>query len=224
MSDQYPIGGVALRPSRPADQRSGKGACYFSLFDAASAPLICSWVRTEQELTWLAPGTAPPLTPEKVLAWAKPGDRRLTYWEPGQSGPTAYAELNNMTGRPDQMWIGHFLVDPAHRGRYCGTQFAQALLAYAFLKYGARDVLLVVFPDNTAAIRCYQRAGMSAMGYERKHFEATGKEHIFLRMGMSAGCYRQMARAGSAPANALLLQRAGLTIQRSLSAPMVDGR
>jgi RimJ/RimL family protein N-acetyltransferase len=180
---------------------------YLTLFAAAHAPLITTWVQTEQELTWLAPGTEPHLTPEKVTAWGKPGGRRFLFWKAGLPDPLGYAELNNMTERPDQMWIGHFLVSPAHRGNHYGTRFAQTLLTLAFSRLSARDVLLVVFPDNAAAIRCYQRAGMAPMGHERKFFEATGRHHVFLRMGISAVRYHALVAANQLPSDPLPLYR-----------------
>jgi RimJ/RimL family protein N-acetyltransferase len=185
----------------------GTDNLYFSLFSPSFAPLIVPWVQTEQELTWLAPGTAPPLTAEKVVAWGKPGDRRFLFWKAGVPAPLGYAELNNMLERPDQMWIGHFLMDPAHRGHHYGTRFAQSLLALAFSKLSARDVLLVVFPNNVPAIRCYQRAGMTPMGHERKLFEATRKEHVFLRMGINTTHYRSLVAANQLPADPFPLCR-----------------
>jgi RimJ/RimL family protein N-acetyltransferase len=180
---------------------------YFSLFNPNFAPLMVPWVQTEQELTWLAPGTAPPLTADKVVAWGKPGDRRFLLWKAGLAAPLGYAELNNMPERPNQMWVGHFLVDPAHRGHQYGTRFAQSLLALAFSVLSARDVLLVVFPNNVPAIRCYQRAGMTPMGHERKLFEATGKEHVFLRMGISMTHYITLVAAKQLPADPFPLCR-----------------
>jgi RimJ/RimL family protein N-acetyltransferase len=182
-----------------------------SLFRQPVAPLIVSWVRNDQELTWLAPGTPPPLTAEKVIAWGKTRDRRFMLSSEGRIDPLAYGELNHMPERPDQMWIGHFLVDPAYRGRAYGRLFAQALLALAFAKLSARDVSLVVFPDNTAAVRCYHNAGMVLLGEERKHFPTTGREHLFLRMGITASQYWQLVAQGLLSAEALPLRQAGAT-------------
>ncbi len=93
------------------------------------------------------------------------------------------------------MWIGHFLLDPTYRGQSYGIRFAEALLATAFLEYNVSDVLLVVFPDNIPAVRCYQRVGMEIKGTERKFFKATGREHLFLRMAINLNHYRQLAAA-----------------------------
>ncbi|HVP09849.1 MAG TPA: GNAT family protein [Phycisphaerae bacterium] len=196
---------LADAPVAHAGQPGEKEMLYLSHFDVNYAPLIAPWVQTERELTWLAPGTAPPLTTEKVIAWGKPGGRRFLFWKAGSPAPIGYAELNNMSERPDQMWIGHFLVDPVHRGHRHGTRLAQTLVAMAFSRLAARDVLLVVFPDNAAAIRCYHRAGMTPMGHERKFFEATGRQHVFLRMGIGATRFRALVAAGQLPADPLPL-------------------
>ncbi|MFH1419607.1 MAG: GNAT family protein [Planctomycetota bacterium] len=164
-------------------------------FDPLYAPHVAAWVRTEEELTRLAPGTRWPLTAKKVLAWGRRDSRRFLLARTDLREPFAYAELNYMPGCPDQMWIGHFLLEPTYRGRSYSIRFADALLATAFLEYTVSDVLLVVFPDNTPAIRCYQRVGMEIMGTERKFFKATEREHLFLRMGISLNRYRSLVAA-----------------------------
>lgn len=172
---------------------------YLSAFDPLYAPLVASWVPNDQQATWLAPGTPPPLTAQKVLAWAKPTGRRYLLWEEAADQPIGYAELNDMPNTPGQMWIGHFLVDPMQRRRGCGRRFAQALMTIAFLENAATDVLLVVFPENEAAIRCYRRAGLNAVGYESEFFQATGHRHRFLRMGISVNRFRSLLAAGQIP-------------------------
>ncbi len=104
-----------------------------------------------------------------------------------------------MPNRAGQMWIGHFIISPAHRGRLVGTRFAQSLLACAFSTHSAADVLLVVFPENTTAIRCYQRVGMIELGHERKFFRSTGREHAFRRMGINISRFRNLVAAGQLP-------------------------
>ncbi|MCG8408094.1 MAG: GNAT family N-acetyltransferase [Phycisphaerales bacterium] len=158
-------------------------------FDALYAPLIASWVRSEEELTWLAPGTAPPLSASKVIAWGNNVGYRFLFWSTdptsdrqGLDGPIGYAELNRMPKRSNQMWIGHFVLDPDCRGRGHGQRFVQALLRHAFQVLTASDVLLVVFPENKTAIRCYEKCGMIITGRERKYFKNTHCTHHFYRM------------------------------------------
>jgi hypothetical protein len=80
-----------------------------------------------------------------------------------------------------------------------GFWFAKALLAAAFVRYAATDVLLVVFPDNLGAIRCYERAGMAVIGREEKYFETTHQRYLFLRMGIKRARYLELAAAGRLP-------------------------
>jgi RimJ/RimL family protein N-acetyltransferase len=165
---------------------------FLTTFSDAYAECVTSWVRGKQELVWLAPGTAWPLTADKVKEWGQERNRRFLLWTEDVSSPVGYAELNEMPGRTEQMWIGHFIVDPDQRGTGLGTSFARELVARAFLDHAASDVLLVVFPDNAGAIRCYERAGMKSLGRERKYFKATLCEHIVVRMGISAGRFKRL--------------------------------
>jgi RimJ/RimL family protein N-acetyltransferase len=190
---------VARRAPVRARQGGGERSCFLTPFDALYAREVASWVRSDRELIWLAPSTPGPLTVQKVLAWGKNRDHCFLFWNGLQDVPIAYAELNKMSERPQTMWIGHFVLDPAHRGRSYGTQFARAMLASAFLACAATDVLLVVFPDNVAAIRCYERAGMAVVGRERKYFETIGEEYGFLRMGMHRARFCRLVAANQMP-------------------------
>ncbi len=170
--------------------------CYLSPFSSSYAPLVASWIHTSQELIWLAPGTPPPVTAEKVAAWGPHRRNRFLFWTTGSQRPCGYAELNEIPGQPTQLWIGHFIIDPGRRGQSLGSRFAQALLARAFVEYGAKEVVLVVFPDNKRAIDCYERSGMQLVGQERKYFKSTGAEHLFLRMAISRSRFHRLASAG----------------------------
>ena len=183
---------IAPTPSAERPDSDSSETAFLTTFDDAYAQCVTSWVRGQQELLWLAPGTVWPLTADKVMAWGQERRRRFLLWVEDAQRPVGYAELNEMVGRPDQMWIGHFIVDPAQRGTGFGTRFAKELVARAFLDHAASEVLLVVFPDNAGAIRCYERAGMKSMGRERKYFKATACEHYVVRMGISEGRFRRL--------------------------------
>jgi len=182
-------GGGASGPSSVA-------SCCISNFDNLYAAGIASWVRGERELTWLAPGTVPPLTAAKVAAWAGRAGERLLFWKRQSVDPVGYAELNLMPSDSDQWWIGHCVIDPATRGQGYGQRFVQALLWRAFEVLEAGEVVLVVFPDNPAAIRCYRQNGMTITGREQKHFKTTRRRHEFLRMGIERRRFRGLLAAG----------------------------
>lgn len=202
LSSLRPARGATAPPEARAVPRRDLGPCLTQFADDR-ASLVASWVISDLELLWLAPGTLPPLTPEKVLAWTAERRQRVMLCDGRDDVPVAYAELNEMPGNRHQRWIGHFLLNPAHRGRGWGVRFAQALLAHAFVQLHATDVLLVVFPENKRAIQCYERAGFIELGQERKLFKATGREHLFTRMGISRSRFVRLTDAGKLPAEPL---------------------
>jgi len=179
--------------------------CCITHFDMLYAPQIAAWVRSEQELSWLAPGTPPPLTAAKVAAWGSDG-RRLLFWSDVSDVPVGYAEINKMAGRPDQMWIGHCVIDPVFTGRGLGGRFVHGLLALAFDTLAADRVLLVVFPDNKGAIRCYEKNGMTITGRERRYFKKVGREHVLLRMEIDRRCFERIAASTRPPVAVPLVQ------------------
>ncbi len=157
------------------------GEC-LTQFDARYAGLVASWVGSDRELTWLAPGTVPPLTAAKVWAWGDAKGEQVLFRGTGRSDPVGYGELHRLPRSSDQWWIGHVIVDPALRRGGLGRRFVDHILGRAFGPLGAEEVLLVVFPENRPAIRCYERSGFVIVGTERRHFKAPGREHLFLRM------------------------------------------
>lgn len=151
-------------------------------FDSRLAGMICGWIDGDATLRLLAPGTSPPLTPAKVLEWAKPGGFAATGWIAGVSGPIAYGEINPMRRRSGHFWLGHVIVRPGFRRRGHGLSFVRELVRYAVERRQAREIALVVFPENTAAIECYLRVGFRAAGEEVHRFRVDGPEERLLRL------------------------------------------
>jgi RimJ/RimL family protein N-acetyltransferase len=143
---------------------------------------VAGWVHSEQELLWLAPATPPPLTPEKVLGWLHKDREAFLLWPGNEDQPVGYAELGRMADRPDCMWLAHFLISRSHRGLGFGGSFLHLLLDRAVRGHAARSLTLIVFPDNLAAIRCYQRIGFESDGYETRYFRTVKRRHRLLRM------------------------------------------
>lgn len=151
-------------------------------FRTLQASAIAGWLYPPDELFWLAPGTSPPLTPAKIIAWQRPGGRRLVML--GGSGPSllAYAELNPMRHRAGHLWLGHCIVHPSLRGRGLGRRFVVALLIEAFERMDADRVSLIVFPENVRAIRCYRWCGFETVGEEWHRFGNAVEKSRFLRL------------------------------------------
>jgi RimJ/RimL family protein N-acetyltransferase len=105
--------------------------------------------------------------------------------------PVGYLELNAMSGDNTSMWLGHCLVRPDCRGRGVGQMMVDMMLEEAFANRGARDVCLIVFPDNYKAIDCYRRAGFAHLAPQTKFFCTTNQHHQMLCMNITS---RQYAR------------------------------
>ncbi len=151
-------------------------------FEPWQARTIAGWVDDEQELRRLAPSTSAPLTAEKVLKWLRPGGRLWVLRRGGDDVPMGYAELNPMSRRADDYWLGHVLVRPDLRHCGLGVKFVGMLIDHAFGRLGGTRLSLIVFPDNTAAIRCYRRAGFRSAGLEYHRFSGLGGKQAVLRL------------------------------------------
>jgi RimJ/RimL family protein N-acetyltransferase len=60
-------------------------------------------------------------------------------------------------------------------------------------------VLLLVFPENIPAVRCYERVGFKRAGNEVKHFEHRGKSETLTRMAIDRGRYRRLSATRGTP-------------------------
>lgn len=175
------------------------GRLCLTYYSNGHAAAVASWVRDERELLWLAPATVAPLTAEKVDGWSKADQHRFVVWESIPRRAAAYVELDYLTPAREQMWVGHLVIAPALRGRGLSVVVTDTLLEMAFDRFGARQVLLLVFPENTPAVRCYERVGFRGAGEEIKHFEHRGRSERLLRMAIDRGRYRRLSATRSTP-------------------------
>jgi RimJ/RimL family protein N-acetyltransferase len=189
----------------PVIKLTAAQALRLTAFDERYAERVVSWVRDSREAYWLAPRTTPPLTGDKVRAWAQPGRNPFMLAGPEELEPLAYGELNELRRKQNEYWLGHLIVDPQQRGHGLGRRLTELLLDQAFHNYGARRVSLVVFPDNLAAIATYRSAGMRADGYETHCFGQHWRPERLLRF-VATRSWRQKRRHGSG------LTRAGVIV------------
>lgn len=169
------------------------GSYYLADFDRLMAPLIAAWVRSAQELFWLAPSTVVPLTAAKVVAWpGAEGSPRL-FRRDAMVEPLGYCELNPMPGQQGHYWLGHCLIRPDQRGTGLGRIMIDLLLDEAFRRSAYR-VSLMVFPENLGAYRCYLSAGMREAGDQFKHFPTSNKRHRMVQMTISRDRYLTLRR------------------------------
>ena len=168
--------------ANPDTRKLAATTCRLAPFHPGYADLVLSWIQDAQEAHWLAPRTPPPLSATKVLHWQAPGHQAFMLIEPGAPAPLGYGELNILNAAARRYWLGHLIVDPARRGRGLGVQLTRLLLWEAFCRQGAREVSLVVFPENRRAIVCYEAAGLRADGHELHDFPAYAQQVNLLRM------------------------------------------
>lgn len=154
------------------------------------ARVIAEWAGDDQQLRWLAPSTDPPLTAEKVMRWVSPGGRAYVMLRTAAAQSThspqnreilGYAELNRMKTVYRGWWIGHFVVNRAHRGQGLGRLLLDRLLRQAFRRLRGLSVCLIVFPDNQPAVRCYENAGFNCTGEEYHSFRGNPDRERLLR-------------------------------------------
>ncbi len=166
-------------------------------FEPRFAAVVAGWVPSDDDLFWLAPGTAPPLTSDKVSGWTTHRDNPLLLCQTEDRSVVGYAELNPLPRQPADLWIGHLIVDPSRRGQGLGQVLTRRLLQAAFARWGARRVCLVVFPENAAAVQCYLRCGMVRDGIQIKSFAHRPGRHRMVRMQITQRQYeRQCAGCG----------------------------
>ena len=76
------------------------------------------------------------------------------------------------------------LVGPEHRGQGWGEAATRALCRFAFDRMNLVRVTLVVFPDNVAARRTYERLGFAEEGVQRRAFWKRGAWHDLVHMAV----------------------------------------
>lgn len=156
--------------------------CRLEPFHPRHADLVMSWVRDAREAYWIAPRTPPPLTADQVLNWQTPGHQPYLLYSSLRAMPVAYGELNMLGMGTARYWLGHLIVAADLRGKGLGQHLTRQLLEEAFLRRRAREVSLVVFPDNHQAIACYEKVGLRHAGFETHDFPAYKQRVRLVRM------------------------------------------
>lgn len=198
---------MSVAPLKSAEVYARDGPYFLSSFDRLMAPLVAGWARDGRELFWLAPSTPAPLTAAKVVGWVGPDGGPRLFRREGIFEPLGYLELNPMPGQPNHHWLGHCVIRPERRGTGLGRIMIDLVLNEAFEARGARQISLMVFPENLAAYRCYLRTGFREITDQYKYFATTGKRYRMVQMGLSRDEYERARRehaggAGPAPGGA----------------------
>lgn len=159
-------------------------------FGRDHASLVASWVKSDEELFRLAPSCSPPVSASKVAGWTSRGGEAYLLSRVGDAEFRGYGEINRFSQRRDCCWLGHLLIDPAHRGCGAGKALTELLVRVAARRFGAKTLVLVVFPENEAAIRCYERCGFVYCKDEFHRFAGRGHCQRLLRFELQTGSRR----------------------------------
>lgn len=79
----------------------------------------------------------------------------------------------------EEMGIDLFIGEPELVNRGIGTVAVKAFCAMIFEKFGPSSIFLDPHPENSSAIRCYQKAGFVREG---EGLSAEGEPAVFMRL------------------------------------------
>src|SRR5207249_508265 len=111
------------------------GRFLLSPFQPSEALRLFEWVSTPEDLHWLSPNTAWPLTARKVREWQGRGCEAFSLAN-SDGTMIGYGEANFFTPRGSDAWLGHLIIDPRLRGRGLGQLLVQSLLWHSFHRRG----------------------------------------------------------------------------------------
>ncbi len=117
----------------------------------------------------------------------------MLLYQVGREMPCGYAELNTLRDSTCHLWVGHVIIDPAQRGRGLGRRLVQMLVEHALADQAVQRLTMVVFPDNVAALGCYDAIGFRIVGREHHRFASDNEKHTMLRLELT----RRRARTQS---------------------------
>ncbi|MBQ9382976.1 MAG: GNAT family N-acetyltransferase [Ruminiclostridium sp.] len=145
---------------------------------------VRSWINGRREhALWCADRVGYPLTRE--------GFDRLLEDEAARFGNKAFIALSGegdavgflcVSVNNNEAMLKFVLVDPYRRGQGIGREMLTLAVGQAFDDMGAGIVRLCVFSANTAARRCYERAGFTVSGTEAGAFSFDGEQWDRCRM------------------------------------------
>ena len=183
-------------------------------FTPADFSQLISWIADERLLlNWSGSLFTFPLTPDK-LAWYLDGTN-----DPATADALVYKATDTLTGEV----VGHISLGgisrknqaarisrvivgaPDARGRGIGRQMVEAVLDVGFGQLGLHRIDLGVYDFNTAALRCYEQAGLVREGCSRDVLRHENEYWSLVEMSMLAPEWRarQAARTSQPTASEL---------------------
>jgi ribosomal protein S18 acetylase RimI-like enzyme len=126
-------------------------------FDPAYAAVVAGWGGSPREVSMWCGLRECPVPASAVLGWQAGDVAGHLLFADGE--PVGYGELW-FDDEEDEIELARIIVAPAARGQGIGRELVRRLTDVA-LATAYPDIFMRVHPDNTAALRCYQRASFT---------------------------------------------------------------
>lgn len=145
--------------------------------------LLDSWV-TSAELLFQFAGTAwtYPLDENQIRNYqGNYPERQFFMGINEENNPFAFGEI--IVGDVNSPRLGRLLIgESKSRGKGLGLSFVNLLIKECRQKIETDVIYLYVFPDNSSAIRCYEKAGFKFVPDRSLTFKHNGEDKIALLM------------------------------------------
>jgi len=153
-------------------------------WDLADAERVTRWLN-DDEVTRFLPFWCPP-TVKGEEAWIRSqvkGETRFAI-DTVEGRHIGHCSLVAQPGHAHCSEVGMWVGERDCWGQGYGTDALIALCAFGFAHQGLHRVFLHVIADNTAAVRCYEKAGFHHEGRLRGHRYHEGRYWDVLCMGL----------------------------------------
>ena len=160
-------------------------------FDREGYARLISWVESEEALMQFAgPLFTFPLTAAQLdVSLSDKNRTAFTVIDNETNLSIGHAETYLME---NSVKIGRILIgNKAYRNKGLGQQIVELLLTFSFSNYNRTTVELNVFDWNTAAIKCYEKAGFTITPDKKMERKIKNETWIALNMAIDKLKYEQ---------------------------------
>lgn len=144
-------------------------------------PIICSWVKNQDELFYFFPRATYPLTPEQLReAIAQRKNSTVVELE-GQ--PVAFANFHKWENA-GTCSIGNVIVSPEARNQGVASFLMEQMCSIALHEHKASEITVSCFNFNTAGLLLYPKLGFQPFATEERQDKA-GNRIALIHMRLS---------------------------------------
>lgn len=162
-------------------------------FDRSCYDDLISWIDTPEALMQFAgPAFKFPLTKEQLDQSLS--DRNRIAFKVIDTGSNTFIGCAEIYLTEKSAYLGRILIgDKQLRGKGVGKVIVDELLNFAFKVLSQSEVQLNVFDWNTAAIKCYEKAGFVLDPDKKLEREVNGQTWIALNMRIDYSSWEKIA-------------------------------